>query len=202
MFTSRAEYRLTLRADNADQRLTPRGLALGCVGPERAGRFTVKRRALDAALALARSLAVTPGEADRFGLVLNRDGKRRTAFELLSYPDIDFAALVRIWPELGALDPAIAEQLAIDATYAVYLDRQAADIAAFRRDEALALPEDLDYAAVAGLSTELRQRLAMVRPRTIGQAGRVEGMTPAALALLCVQARRARGEAGGAPAGA
>jgi tRNA uridine 5-carboxymethylaminomethyl modification enzyme len=191
MFTSRAEYRLTLRADNADQRLTPRGLALGSVGAERARRFAAKRRALDAALALAQSLSVTPSEADRFGLVLNRDGKRRSAFELMSYPDIELAALVRIWPELGALEPRIAEQLAIDATYAVYLDRQAADIAAFRRDEALALPDDLDYAAIAGLSTELRQRLSAVRPSTIGQAGRVEGMTPAALALLCVQARRA-----------
>jgi tRNA uridine 5-carboxymethylaminomethyl modification enzyme len=201
MFTSRAEYRLTLRADNADQRLTGRGIALGCVGAERARQFTAKRAALDAATALARSLTVTPDEADRFGLVLNRDGKRRSAFELLSYPDIEFESVARIWPQLAALDPAIARQLEIDATYAVYLDRQAADIAAFRRDEALTLPADLDYAGIPGLSVELRQRLARVRPHTVGQAGRIEGMTPAALALLCVRARRDVGGRSGGPAG-
>ncbi|ALK11049.1 tRNA uridine-5-carboxymethylaminomethyl(34) synthesis enzyme MnmG [Blastochloris viridis] len=200
MFTSRAEYRLTLRADNADQRLTPRGVALGCVGAERAGRFSRKRAALDAALTLARSLTVTPDQGDRFGLVLNRDGKRRSAFELMSYPDIGFDQLVQVWPELGGLDPAIAGQLTVDATYAVYLDRQAADIAAFRRDEALAIPDELDYGAIAGLSTELRQRLSAVRPRTIGQAGRVEGMTPAALALVCVRARRPERRSGGGEA--
>ncbi|BBF94571.1 tRNA uridine-5-carboxymethylaminomethyl(34) synthesis enzyme MnmG [Blastochloris tepida] len=200
MFTSRAEYRLTLRADNADQRLTGRGVALGCVGAERARQFTAKRAALDAATALARSLTVTPDEADRFGLVLNRDGKRRSAFELLSYPDIEFESVARIWPQLAALDPAIARQLEIDATYAVYLDRQAADIAAFRRDEALTLPADLDYAGIPGLSVELRQRLSRVRPHTVGQAGRIEGMTPAALALLCVRARRDGGGRSGGPA--
>ncbi|KAA5600407.1 tRNA uridine-5-carboxymethylaminomethyl(34) synthesis enzyme MnmG [Blastochloris sulfoviridis] len=200
MFTSRAEYRLTLRADNADQRLTGRGIALGCVGAARARHATAKRAALDAATALARSLTVTPDEADRFGLVLNRDGKRRSAFELLSYPDVEFEAVARIWPELAALDPPIARQLEIDATYAVYLDRQASDIAAFRRDEALTLPADLDYAGIAGLSVELRQRLARVRPHTVGQAGRIEGMTPAALALLCVRARREGGGRTGGPA--
>jgi tRNA uridine 5-carboxymethylaminomethyl modification enzyme len=190
MFTSRAEYRLSLRADNADQRLTDKGIALGCVGAKRRTRHRTKMAALTAARALANSLSITPTEAARQGLALNRDGQRRSAFELLSYPDIGISALARIWPRLGELPAAVAEQLEIDAKYAVYLDRQAADVAAFRRDEGLALPADLDYAAIRGLSNEVRQKLGAVRPRTLGQAGRIDGVTPAALALLAVHLRR------------
>jgi tRNA uridine 5-carboxymethylaminomethyl modification enzyme len=192
MFTSRAEYRLTLRADNADQRLTAKGMALGCVGAERAGRFGAKMQALTAARDFACSVSVTPSEAERFGFSLKKDGQRRSAFGLLAYPDFGMAEVSRIWPELGALAPAIAEQLEIDAKYSVYLDRQAADIAAYRRDEALALPDDLDYAAMTGLSHEVRQKLATIRPRTLGQAGRIDGVTPAALTLLAAHMRRPR----------
>jgi tRNA uridine 5-carboxymethylaminomethyl modification enzyme len=190
MFTSRAEYRLTLRADNADQRLTDRGCAIGCVGTERARRHRDKMAALTRAREFARSVSVTPTEADRYGFSLNRDGQRRTAFELLSYTDTGIADIARIWPRFNELAPAIAEQLEIDAKYAVYLDRQAADVAAFRRDENLLLAEDLDYSAVHGLSNEVKQRLSTVRPRTLGQAGRIDGITPAALTLLAAHLRR------------
>ena len=172
MFTSRAEYRLTLRADNADQRLTPTGIAIGCVGPERRRRFAAKlgRPRRGAASAPERSPSRRI-EAERHGLNLNRDGQRRTAFELLSYPTVGIAEVARIWPEFAALDAKIAEQLEIDAKYAVYLERQAADVAAYRRDESLELPDDLDYAAMTALSWEVRQKLQSIRPRTIGQAG-------------------------------
>ena len=192
MFTSRAEYRLTLRADNADQRLTDKGIAIGCVGAERKRRHRAKMDALREALAFARSVAVTPSEAARFGLALNRDGQRRTAFDLLSYPDVSFSDLARIWPRFHELTPVIAEQLEIDAKYAVYLERQAADVASYRRDESLILPDDIDYAVVTGLSNEVRQKLAAVRPRTLGQAGRIDGVTPAALTLLAATVRRQR----------
>jgi tRNA uridine 5-carboxymethylaminomethyl modification enzyme len=191
MFTSRAEYRLTLRADNADQRLTRRGIEIGCVGGERGKQFLNKIGALDAARAWARSVTVTPNEANRFGLVLNQDGQRRSAWQLLSYPHLDVPTLARIWPEAASIAPAIAAQLETDAKYAVYVARQAEDVERFRRDEALPLPDALDYASIPGLSMELRQKLAAVRPRTIGQADRVEGMTPAALALVALHARRA-----------
>ena len=192
MFTSRAEFRLTLRADNADQRLTPRGIALGCVGPTRRRAFEAKLRALDEARARARSLSVTPSEARRYGFSLNQDGQRRSAFDLLSYPDIGWADIARIWPEFLGLPPAIAAQVETDAKYAVYLERQAADVAAFRRDEAVELPAQLDYDAVPGLSNESRQKLAAARPRTIGHAGRIDGITPAALTLLAAHVRRGR----------
>ena len=191
MFTSRAEFRLTLRADNADQRLTRRGLDLGCVGRERGERFVTKMTALEAARSWARSVSITPSEADRFGLVLNRDGQRRTAYQLLSYPHLGIADIARIWPEAAAFDAKIAAQLETDAKYEVYLHRQAEDVERFRRDEALVLPDDLDYQAIPGLSTELRQKLGLVRPRTLGQADRIDGMTPAALALVALHARRA-----------
>jgi tRNA uridine 5-carboxymethylaminomethyl modification enzyme len=191
MFTSRAEYRLTLRADNADQRLTRRGMEIGCVGRERNERFVNKMAALDAARAWAQSASLTPSEANRFGLVLNQDGHRRTAWQLLSYPRFSVDTLARVWPELAAIDPKIAIQLETDAKYAVYLERQADDVERFRRDEALPLPASLDYELIAGLSIELRQKLGRVRPRTLGQANRIEGMTPAALALVGLHARRA-----------
>jgi tRNA uridine 5-carboxymethylaminomethyl modification enzyme len=190
MFTSRAEYRLTLRADNADQRLTEKGIAIGCVGSERARLFRKKMAALKEARALVEARSITPTEADRFGLVLNRDGVRRTAFELLSYPTLSFADVMRIWPELAAIPPKIAEQLEIDAKYAVYLERQGADIAAYRRDDGLELPDDLDYRQLPGLSAELIQKLTTIRPRTIAQANRIDGMTPAALTLLAAHVRR------------
>ncbi len=190
MFTSRAEYRLTLRADNADQRLTDRGIAIGCVGPERGRRHRAKMAALDEARGLARSVSLTPSEAQRHGLALNRDGLRRSAFDLLAYPNLGLADLARIWPALGRLAPEVAAQLEIDAKYAVYLERQAADVAAYRRDESLILPEDLDFGKIAGLSNEMKQKFATVRPRTVGQAGRVDGVTPAALTLLAAHVRR------------
>jgi len=193
MFTSRAEYRLTLRADNADQRLTQKGIELRVVGAKRGKQFLSKRTALESARSWAQSVAVTPNEANRFGLVLNRDGQRRTAYQLLSYPNLGIEAVARIWPELAAMDAKIAEQLETDAKYAVYLERQAEDVERFRRDEALPLPGDLDYAAIPGLSMELRQKLGTVQPRTIGQADRIDGMTPAALALVALHARRRAG---------
>jgi tRNA uridine 5-carboxymethylaminomethyl modification enzyme len=149
--------------------------------------------ALEAARAMARSLTLTPSQAARHGLALRRDGQRRSAFEILSYPEIAIADLVRIWPAFGELDAKIAAQLEIDAKYHVYLSRQAADVESYRRDESLILGEDLDYATLAGLSNEVRQKLQLHRPRTIGQAGRIDGVTPAALTLLVAYLRRARG---------
>ena len=192
MFTSRAEYRLTLRADNADQRLTNKGIALGCVGPERARRHQAKMAALKDARASAEALNVTPNEAARHGLELRRDGQRRSAFDLLSYPDIGVADIARIWPRFGELDPKIAEQLEIDAKYAVYLDRQAADVESYRRDEALALGDDIDYETLPGLSNEVRHKLQTHKPRTIGHASRLDGITPAALTLLAAYVHRER----------
>jgi tRNA uridine 5-carboxymethylaminomethyl modification enzyme len=139
---------------------------------------------------MAQSLTVTPNEAEQYGLSLNRDGQRRTAFELLSYPDVGLADIGRIWPEFLEVPADIGSQLEIEAKYAVYLDRQAAEVAAFRRDEAFEIPDRIDYAAVPGLSTEVCQRLSAARPRTIGQAGRLDGITPAALVLLAAYVRR------------
>jgi tRNA uridine 5-carboxymethylaminomethyl modification enzyme len=189
MFTSRAEYRLTLRADNADQRLTDKGIALGCVGQARSRRHGAKMAALNAAKALARSLMLTPNEAAGHGLALNRDGVRRSAFELLAYPEIGWSEVRGIWPVLSAIDPAIAVHLEIDAKYDVYLKRQTADVDAFRRDEGLLLT-DIDYSLVPGLSNEARAKLEAARPRTVGQAGRLDGLTPAALGILAAYLRR------------
>jgi tRNA uridine 5-carboxymethylaminomethyl modification enzyme len=190
MFTSRAEYRLTLRADNADQRLTRQGITIGCVGAERAVAFAAKTKRLAAGEALLRSLALTPDEAAKRGLSINRDGRKRTAFELLSRPEVDIARLTTIWPELGTLDPDIAEQLAVDARYAVYTKRQQQDIAAFRKDESVAIPSDFVFAALPGLSTELRHKLERHRPASLGQAARLDGMTPSALMLLLAHLKK------------
>ncbi|HTZ01774.1 MAG TPA: tRNA uridine-5-carboxymethylaminomethyl(34) synthesis enzyme MnmG [Xanthobacteraceae bacterium] len=190
MFTSRAEYRLTLRTDNADQRLTGRGLALGCVGPKRAQKYRAKTALLEAAHTLARNATLTPNEAMRHGISLRRDGCRRSAFELLSLAHVGISDLARVWPEFATLDGKIAEQLEIDAKYDVYLSRQAADVEAYRRDESLLLSADFDYAALPGLSNEVRHKLAAHRPPTIGHAGRIDGMTPAALTLLAAYVRR------------
>ena len=192
MFTSRAEYRLQLRADNADQRLTDKGITIGCVGAERARMHKENTSALNDARDFARSVSLTPKEAERYGLSLNKDGQRRTAFELLSYPTVTITQLAKIWPHFGALAPKIAEQIEIDAKYDVYLSRQAADIAAYRRDESFELPDDFDYATLPGLSNEMKQKLKEHRPRTIGQAGRIDGVTPAALTLLVAHVRRAK----------
>ena len=189
MFTSRAEYRLTLRADNADQRLTDKGIALGCVGADRAHFHRTKMDALEAARSLARSVTITPNEAAKYGLTLNRDGQRRSAFELMAYPEIGFSEVRGIWPELGTIEPAIAVHLEIDAKYDVYVRRQSEDVDAFRRDEGLVLG-DIDYALVPGLSNEARAKLTAARPWTIGQAGRIDGMTPAALGILAAYLRR------------
>jgi tRNA uridine 5-carboxymethylaminomethyl modification enzyme len=191
MFTSRAEYRLTLRADNADQRLTEKGIAVGAVGPERARAFRSKANILAAVREKLCGLSLTPNEAAHHGIHINHDGLRRSGFDLLGFPDVDLAALGRVWPELAALDAEAAAQIEIDAKYAVYLDRQAEDIASFRRDEALAIPENLDYHRMPGLSAEIRQKFSAVRPRTMGQASRIEGVTPAALTLLAARIRRA-----------
>jgi tRNA uridine 5-carboxymethylaminomethyl modification enzyme len=190
MFTSRAEYRLVLRADNADQRLTPLGIRLGCVGIEREAVFSDKLRRLEAARSLAASLSLTPPALRRHGIVVNEDGAARDAAELLGYPDIDMARLASIWPALAGIAPDIAEQLEIDARYAGYVERQSADIRAFRRDEALHLPDDLDYAAVGSLSNEIRDKLNAARPATLGAASRISGVTPAALVALLKYVRR------------
>jgi tRNA uridine 5-carboxymethylaminomethyl modification enzyme len=200
MFTSRAEYRLTLRADNADQRLTDKAIALGCVGPVRAQSHRRKMTALAQARAMADTQSVTPTEAAHHGISLRKDGQRRSAFELLSYPDIGIPDLARIWPQFGELPSKIAEQLEIDAKYAVYLSRQAADVESYRRDESVALPDDIDYETLPGLSNEVRNKLQTHRPRTIGHAGRIDGITPAALTLLVAHLRRGRKTSRGAVA--
>ena len=192
MFTSRAEYRLKLRADNADQRLTPLGLDLGCIGSSRADAYQAKAAALNATRAALEGLNLTPNEAEKHGLSLNKDGRRRSAFDLLAYPEITFDRLAVIWPQLASIAPGIAAQVAVDARYASYVERQQADVEALRRDEGIAIPSDLDFAAISGLSNELRQKLESVRPATLSQAGRIDGMTPAALLLLRAIVKRSR----------
>jgi len=190
MFTSRAEYRLSLRADNADQRLTPLGLELGCVGREREAAFAAKSAALSRAREMVRRLSKSPSALRGQGLTINADGVVRSASELLAYPGIDLARLCAIWPELAEIPGDIAEQIEIDGRYAGYLERQEQEIKAFRRDESLALPHDLDYAAVGSLSAEIRLKLSASRPETLGQAARVSGVTPAALVALLRHIRR------------
>jgi tRNA uridine 5-carboxymethylaminomethyl modification enzyme len=190
MFTSRAEYRLRLRADNADQRLTDRGVGVGCVGIERSGRHNIKMGAIRTARELLERCAASPSALGRMGLTLNQDGVVRTAFELLSYPAISWADLVMVWPELGGVSMETAAQLEMDGRYAGYLARQERDVAVFRRDEALRLPDDLDVDAIGGLSTEIRQKLKTARPATLGAAARISGVTPASLVALLRHVRR------------
>ena len=192
MFTSRAEYRLVLRADNADQRLTAKGIELGCVGIERRAAWATKAADLDGARALADNLTATPAELLRHGIRVANDGVRRSATRLLAHGDIGIARLGTLWPDLARLDPLIARQIEIDARYEVYITRQQADIAAFRRDEALEIPADLDFAHVGSLSNEVREKLELARPETLGHAARIPGVTPAALTALLGYIRRAR----------
>lgn len=190
MFTSRAEYRLWLRADNADQRLTPRGMEIGCVASERSRMFHVKQQALTEARELAGGLKISPSALAKRGIAINQDGVARSVLDLLAYPEIGWSQLVDLWPVLSPIAGDVAEQLTIDARYAGYLTRQRQDIGAFRRDEALDLPEGLDYGAIGGLSNEVRQKLQAHRPATLGQAGRISGVTPAALVALLKYVRR------------
>ena len=190
MFTSRAEYRLTLRADNADQRLTGLGIAACVVGSARTRAFEAKMEALDAARDLVSRLNATPPELGRQGIHVNADGVRRSVADLLRLPGIDLTRLAGIWPELAGFPPVVVEQIEIDARYAGYLGRQEADIKALRRDDALLLPPDLDYASVGSLSTEIRLVLTRTRPTTLGAAARIPGVTPAALAALLRHVKR------------
>ncbi len=190
MFTSRAEYRLTLRADNADQRLTPLGIEWGCVSDARRVAFETKMEKLRKTKDLMQAVKITPNEGRKKGLPINQDGVKRSAFDLLAYPNITLEDLMGIFDELKDMELKVAEQVAIDAMYAVYLERQAADIEALKRDEDLVIPEWIDYASLTGLSNEVRQKLEAVRPSTIGQASRMDGITPAALTLLLAYIRR------------
>lgn len=197
MFTSRAEYRLTLRADNADQRLTPLAMSLGACGSRRSDAFASKMTHLDSVRDLASRLTLTPPEAQKHGIKVNADGRRRSMMDLLSYPGIDWADVERVWPEeLAAVTPDVREQIAIEALYSGYLDRQEADILAFRRDEGIRLPADLDYAAVGGLSNEVREKLIAARPPTLGAASRIEGVTPGALTALLAWLKSSKRKAG------
>ncbi len=190
MFTSRAEYRLTLRADNADQRLTDKAIALGAASVSRETAWLKKRDELAEARLRATELSLTPAEATRHGLKVNQDGKRRNLFELLSYPAISWADVSEIWPELQALSPAVAEQIEIDAVYHGYIERQQADILAFQRDEGIRIPDGFDYSGVGGLSNEVREKLEAASPATLGQAARIEGVTPGALTALLASLKR------------
>lgn len=192
MFTSRAEFRLSLRVDNADERLTAWGVGLGLVGSERERHFRASARQVEELRERLRSLSLTPQEAERIGLQLNRDGIRRSAYQLLSYPDIGFEQLASAWPELAGYPPSVSARVTADATYAVYLDRQAAEIGAVQRDQALVVPDDLDLDVISGLSNELKAKLSQQRPANLAQAAKIEGMTPAALTLLAAHARRGR----------
>jgi len=190
MFTSRAEYRLTLRADNADQRLTPIGISAGIVSRERADRFGAKAAALAEAMTLVRETRYTPKEAQALGIAVNPDGQRRSMRDLLAYPGVDLTAFGAQHPVIGSWPVAVREQVQIDAGYAGYLDRQSADAEALRREEQLKLPANLDYASIGGLSNEVREKLSLIQPQTLGQAGRIEGMTPGALTALLSHVRK------------
>ena len=195
MFTSRAEFRLSLRADNADERLTPLAERLGVASAARLARFRAREEKLNAARALARSVNLTPNEAGRFGLELKLDGVRRSAYDLLSHPDVDLPRLAAIWPELSAIEPSAAEALETEARYAVYLDRQRSEAEQIRREEQTQIPQAIDFSRVSGLSNELKQKLSTRRPRTIAEAQRIDGMTPAALGIVIACIRQSEVEA-------
>jgi tRNA uridine 5-carboxymethylaminomethyl modification enzyme len=190
MFTSRAEYRLSLRADNADERLTDKGIDLGCVGSERAKRHRALMLRLSAARARLQTAVGTPSALAAAGVAVNQDGVRRSAFDLAAQPHLSLAVLARVWPDLAEIEPAMARRLEADAKYAVYLNRQEEDVVRHRRSEALSIPKDLDFAALSGLSNEMKAKFMAIRPATLGQASRIEGVTPAALALVAAHSRR------------
>jgi len=190
MFTSRAEFRLILRADNADSRLTGLGMEIGCIGSKRRAAFTAKQDALSKAHALFNELNMTPNKAKEFGLNVNQDGVRRSASDLLAYPNIDLEDIARIWPEVTDFTPEVLEQVSIDAQYKGYLERQKADILEFRKDEGLLIPADLDYSKIGGMSAEVCQKLTNAQPDTLGQAARISGVTPAALTALLSYVKR------------
>lgn len=191
MFTSRAEYRLSLRADNADVRLTPEAISLGCVSTDRATKFDTWVSDIDRNKQLLQSLTVTPTEGRMHGLKLNLDGQRRSAFELLSYADHSIQSLSTVWPELSTIDSKLAEALEIDATYAVYMERQASDIAGVRSEENRVIPDDFDFQLLSGLSNELKQKLEGAKPRNLAQAMKVDGITPSAISLILAHMRKA-----------
>jgi tRNA uridine 5-carboxymethylaminomethyl modification enzyme len=191
MFTSRAEYRLSLRADNADQRLTPEAIALGCVSTSRTEKFAAWLDAFDRSKKRLTELWLTPNEGAAFGLKINQDGQRRTAYELLSYAEHSLSTLSRVWPELNGMEGKLGQALEIDAKYAVYMDRQSADIVGMRREESRVIPTDFDFSALPGLSIELQQKLQKTRPLNLAQAMKVDGMTPSAASLLLAIIRKA-----------
>ncbi len=191
MFTSRSEYRLTLRVDNADERLTPFGMQVGCVGAERAQRFSAYQREMEDALAQLSTRTLSPTAASHAGIVVNQDGRRRSGLELLSYPGVDLDALRQVWGDLPSWQPKVRQAVEIHAAYSVYLDRQESDIAMVRREEGRVIPADFDYSSLSGLSNELKQKLGVARPWSIAQASRLDGMTPAALSLLIAHLKRA-----------
>ncbi len=184
MFTSRAEYRLKLRADNADQRLTPKGIELGCVKPERVKVWEDKEQRLRTAMDFVTSVDSTPNELEKYGIKINKDGRRRSIFNLLSYHTISWNDLSAIWPEMNDIEDDVKEQIEIDASYSGYMDRQDADIRAFKRDEALVIPSDINYKDIGSLSSEVRQKLENAMPDTLGAASRIPGVTPAAIMSL------------------
>ncbi|MGH1419569.1 MAG: tRNA uridine-5-carboxymethylaminomethyl(34) synthesis enzyme MnmG [Hyphomicrobiaceae bacterium] len=191
MFTSRAEYRLKLRADNADQRLTPLGEEIGCVRSHRSKAFALKTAELEKGRTLLNSLMITPTEAVKKGLKINQDGRRRTAFDLLTLPGVDIDRLKTVWPQLANLPSKVADQLVVDAQYAPYVARQEDDVAALRRDEAAVIPASFKFDDIQGLSTEMRQKLTRHAPSTLAQAGKIDGVTPAALMLVAAHLKRA-----------
>ena len=192
MFTSRAEFRLSLRVDNADERLTALGVQLGIVGSMRQAAFETRDRDISGLRETLKGLSLTPQQAQAVGFQLNQDGLRRSAYQILSYPDVSFEQLAAVWPELTEYAAPVVARVTADAIYSVYLDRQAAEIQAYRRDQSLKVPADLDLDAISGLSNELKLKLAAQRPADLAQAGRIEGMTPAALTLLAAHARKRR----------
>jgi tRNA uridine 5-carboxymethylaminomethyl modification enzyme len=183
---------LSLRSDNAPERLTDWGISLGCVRPLRAAHHRRTQDELHSVRARVQALNVTPNEARAKGLNVNLDGIRRTAFDLLAHPDIEWTHLCQIWPELSDVKPGLVDRISSDARYSVYLDRQNRDIETFRNDENLLLPEGFDFKGLPGLSAELQTKLLTVKPLTVGHAARIEGMTPAALTLLAAHAKRHR----------